>query len=59
MKNKSEKKYILVKEEHSQGYDEMYAEWFRCSNCENSSISHGFNYCPDCGIKLRWSLKKE
>lgn len=34
------------------GLDELYADWYKCSECQNTNILAGFHYCPDCGRKI-------
>lgn len=34
------------------GYDELYAEWFKCKNCGKENILATAAYCPDCGKKI-------
>jgi predicted RNA-binding Zn-ribbon protein involved in translation (DUF1610 family) len=28
--------------------------WFICPKCKNVKIRLGFNYCPHCGIEIKW-----
>ena len=44
---------------HREGWDEWYCEWFRCPNCEETSIARCFAYCPHCGVKLEWQASTE
>ena len=50
---------VSIGEAHSEGWDEWYGEWFRCPNCEETSIAYGFEDCPDCGVKLEWQESPE
>lgn len=34
--------------------DEMFCDWFLCSNCNRINIAEGFTYCPDCGRWIDW-----
>ena len=58
MKDKKEKKIIITNDD-SEGEDELYCEWFKCPACkdESANINKGYNYCPDCGVKLIWKLE--
>ena len=29
--------------------------WTECGNCGAIGMYHGWNYCPNCGVKLDWS----
>jgi rRNA maturation endonuclease Nob1 len=52
-----EKKYVIVKKEHDRGMEEWWCTWFECPNCKPQfpSIYINFNFCPMCGIELKWS----
>lgn len=50
---------VSIGEAQSYGWDEWYGEWFRCPNCEETSIARGFRYCPDCGVKLEWQASPQ
>ncbi|GAA6277853.1 hypothetical protein [Enterocloster bolteae] len=39
----------------STGYDEAYAEFFRCPVCGGENAFKGSNYCPDCGQRITTS----
>ena len=32
--------------------------YFTCPKCQNSNITRTFNRCVDCGVKLKWDMKK-
>jgi rRNA maturation endonuclease Nob1 len=51
------KKYIIIKQKHNTGMDEWWCDWFYCPNCKKETITDDFKFCPNCGIKLRWSKK--
>lgn len=36
----------------STGYDEAYAEFFKCPVCGGENAFKGSNYCPDCGQRI-------
>jgi hypothetical protein len=36
--------------------DEIYAPFYKCKVCEETSLREGFNFCSNCGIKLTWKL---
>lgn len=36
----------------STGYDEVYAEFFKCPVCGGENAFKGSNYCPDCGQRI-------
>lgn len=48
----------IDKWEDSDGYDEMYGEWFICPNCKNSTVIFRSNYCSKCGVKFEWTNSK-
>ena len=35
--------------------DEWYGAIFECKNCSATSIMNWFRFCPECGIRLRFS----
>ena len=35
--------------------DEWWCDWWECPACHKASIATGFNYCPECGVKLVWA----
>lgn len=41
--------------------DELYCDWYKCRNCEETDIAEDFNYCPNCGVRINWiqSLTEE
>ena len=46
----------IAKDRHSYSndYGMMY---YYCPNCELDHVTRGDNYCPNCGSKIKWSLK--
>jgi hypothetical protein len=34
----------------------IYDDYYYCPDCEKEDIQRGFNYCPNCGIKIKWNL---
>ncbi len=36
-------------------WDEVWCKWFRCNNCCSKNLCHGYSYCPNCGVKLKWT----
>lgn len=35
--------------------DEMYCQFYDCPNCdEHYEIPEEANYCPNCGVKIKW-----
>lgn len=36
----------------NEGKDELYCRFWRCNNCDNSSILEGSNFCSECGYAL-------
>ena len=36
------------------GKDEWWCNWFKCPNCKKDDIMCEFNFCPKCGVKLKW-----
>jgi len=47
------KKFVIIKQKHNRGSDEMYCDFFICPNCNDQYIVEGSNYCSN----LRWSKK--
>ena len=41
------------------GKDEAYCMWYRCSNCRDSMITEGSNFCPNCGRKIVWGDSRD
>lgn len=40
------------------GFEEVYLEWFQCPAClDGNYIATFFNFCPNCGIKIKWKLE--
>ena len=50
---------IEIGTEQDQGKDEAWCNWFECPKCKETMITIGSNYCPDCGVKLKWINKEE
>jgi len=45
-------KVILIEDLTNLGKDEMYCDFFRCSECEDTNITQWSNFCPNCGVKI-------
>lgn len=45
---------VEVGEDRNQGKDEAWCEWFSCPKCEDTMITRGSKYCPNCGSKIKW-----
>ena len=45
---------ITITQKDSDGFDEIYAEWFVCPKCKND-IKAKAKFCSNCGIKLKWA----
>lgn len=45
-------KDITPQKAESTGYNEVYAEFFKCPVCGGENIFKGSNYCPDCGQRV-------
>lgn len=37
----------------SDGFDEMYTEFFKCTICGCSDLTARSNFCPNCGADVR------
>jgi len=48
------RKEAVITPVDSQGKDELWCEWFKCPACAKANIWRGCNYCPDCGIRIRF-----
>lgn len=33
-----------------------YEDWYTCPNCKSRDLHDSFEYCPACGIKLKFYL---
>jgi hypothetical protein len=40
----------------SQGKDEWYCTWYKCNNCDGTSLASTFKFCPNCGTELEWHI---
>lgn len=45
-------KTFEIKKENFIDWDEFWAPWFKCPNCECGNITTDFNYCPGCGVEI-------
>ena len=45
---------VSIGEEQNTGWDEWYCHWYACPKCAEDCIVRRFNYCPNCGVKLKW-----
>jgi len=36
------------------GKDEWWCNWYKCPNCGENNIARCFDYCPNCGRKIKW-----
>ena len=51
---------VLICKKDSTGWDEQWCEWFTCPSCkEKSAITEWFNYCPNCGIKIKFNKEEK
>ena len=48
----------VLTDENFDERDELYADFYKCPNCEDAYLIPRFNYCPNCGEKLVWRLSK-
>jgi ribosomal protein L37E len=47
---------VKITKKDSMGFDEMYANFYRCPHCGGKSSIHiGCKYCPDCGVELTFT----
>ncbi|XBX05240.1 hypothetical protein QMP26_33150 [Enterocloster clostridioformis] len=46
------KRDIYPMKAESKGYNEVYAEFFKCPICGGTKIFKESNYCPDCGQRI-------
>lgn len=47
-------KEVIITQKDSDGYDEIYCEWFVCPECKNGRIRPTTQFCSNCGVKLKW-----
>jgi hypothetical protein len=45
---------VEIGEKDNQGEDEWWCHWYKCPSCGVRDVAEGFDYCPDCGTKLKW-----
>jgi transcription initiation factor IIE alpha subunit len=50
---------VTITDAHDTGYDEACGHWFRCPKCKKDLIMIGFNFCPNCGIGIKYVEQKE
>ena len=48
------RKFVVVKRKHFKDVEEIYEDIYKCPVCSSDLFSY-FKFCPDCGIRLRWS----
>lgn len=48
-------KTVKITKRHYFDHDEWWCGWFKCPNCNGIHITTGFKYCPDCGVKLKFT----
>lgn len=44
---------VVYGEKISDGFDEMYTEFFKCTICGCSDLTARSNFCPNCGADMR------
>lgn len=47
-------KSVLITEEMSRGFDEIWTVFFSCPNCGGERITAHTRYCPECGAKVHF-----
>ncbi len=45
---------IISKSKNYYDKDEIYCEWYVCSNCDSSYLRIEDKFCSNCGSKLEW-----
>lgn len=40
-------------------YGYLRGNWYTCPNCNGQDIFEGFDFCPECGVKLEWEDKEK
>lgn len=48
---------VALTEKDYIGKEEMWCGWYKCPKCGNTNIAYGFQFCPDCGIKISYEEK--
>jgi len=51
------KKFVIIGNNQLIGPDEVYTDWYQCTNCDEQDLASWYDFCPRCGVKIRW--KKE
>ena len=41
-----------VKPKYNKG--KYIKDWYRCGNCAFSSLHVEYDYCPNCGFRIKW-----
>ena len=49
-------KEIEITMQHYNSWDPECGIEFTCTNCWKVCLRGGDNYCPQCGVKLKWTV---
>ena len=53
-------KQVTVTDNHFDEMEEVYEPWYNCPSCKQQGcLVYWFEYCPHCGVKLVWKIKKD
>ena len=52
------KEVTITKDRYAFTYNATDEIIYHCPVCEAPAVERGFNYCPNCGVKIKWDLKK-
>lgn len=50
---------IIINNTTESDWDEWYCEWYRCPSCNEMDLMEEFNFCPHCGVPIKWQLNNE
>ena len=50
---------VLIERSASVGCEEIYIEWFICPKCQDDKLCIHFNFCPNCGVAIKFAPKKK
>lgn len=49
---------LVIREEDTFGKDELYCRWWQCPACKGNDIWRNCNFCPTCGIALKFNREE-
>ena len=46
--------FVWITQKQDRGMEKGQVRYYECPDCETINIAWHFNFCPSCGIRLRW-----